>query len=96
MFYISKHARANINKSNNHVSSLCTDVPLPQKKSGEEIFSAGGGTSVHRLPCLHLTQVYIATKSLNGVKRRDKMLGLNFFKARKDFEGFKTAFFHLP
>ena len=24
------------------------------------------------------------------------MLGLTFFKARKDFEGFKTAFFHLP
>ena len=25
----------------------------------------------------------------------DKILGLTFFKARKDFEGFKTAFFHL-
>ena len=33
-------------------SSLCTDVPSPSKKSGEEtllpIFSEGGGTSVHR------------------------------------------------
>ena len=26
----------------------------------------------------------------------DKVLGLTFFQARKDFEGFKTAFFHLP
>ena len=26
----------------------------------------------------------------------DKILGLTFFQARKDFEGFKTAFFHLP
>ena len=25
----------------------------------------------------------------------DKILGLTFFEARKDFEGFKTAFFHL-
>ena len=25
----------------------------------------------------------------------DKILGLTFFKARKDFEGFKTAIFHL-
>ena len=25
----------------------------------------------------------------------DKILGLTFFQARKDFEGFKTAFFHL-
>ena len=25
----------------------------------------------------------------------DKILRLTFFKARKDFEGFKTAFFHL-
>ena len=25
----------------------------------------------------------------------DKILGLTFFLARKDFEGFKTAFFHL-
>ena len=25
----------------------------------------------------------------------DKILGLTFFKARKDFEGFKTAFLHL-
>ena len=35
--------------------SLCTDVPLPQKKSGEEtssllpIFSEEGGTSLHML-----------------------------------------------
>ena len=25
----------------------------------------------------------------------DKILGLTFFQARKDFEGFKRAFFHL-
>ena len=25
----------------------------------------------------------------------DKILGMTFFKARKDFEGFETAFFHL-
>ena len=25
----------------------------------------------------------------------DKILGFTFFQARKDFEGFKTAFFHL-
>ena len=25
----------------------------------------------------------------------DKILGLTFFRARRDFEGFKTAFFHL-
>ena len=25
----------------------------------------------------------------------DKILGLTFFQARKDFEGFKTTFFHL-
>ena len=25
----------------------------------------------------------------------DKILGLTFLKARKDLEGFKTAFFHL-
>ena len=25
----------------------------------------------------------------------DRILGLTFFHARKDFEGFKTAFFHL-
>ena len=25
----------------------------------------------------------------------DKILGLTFFKAKKDLEGFKTAFFHL-
>ena len=25
----------------------------------------------------------------------DKILGLTFFLVRKDFEGFKTAFFHL-
>ena len=25
----------------------------------------------------------------------DKILGLTFFQARKDFEGLKTAFFHL-
>ena len=33
--------------------SLCTDVPPPSEKTGEEsllpIFSEGGGTSVHRL-----------------------------------------------
>ena len=31
----------------------------------------------------------------NDLIKVDKILGLTFFKARKDFEGFKTAFFHL-
>ena len=31
----------------------------------------------------------------NDLLKVDKILGLTFFKARKDFEGFKTAFFHL-
>ena len=31
----------------------------------------------------------------NDLLRLDKILGLTFFKARKDFEYFKTAFFHL-
>ena len=30
----------------------------------------------------------------NDLLRVNKILGLTFFKARKDFEGFKTAFFH--
>ena len=31
----------------------------------------------------------------NDLLKVDKILGLTFLKARKDFEGFKTAFFHL-
>ena len=31
----------------------------------------------------------------NDLLKVDRILGLTFFKARKDFEGFKTAFFHL-
>ena len=31
----------------------------------------------------------------NDLSKVDKILGLTFFKARKDFEGFKTAFFLL-
>ena len=31
----------------------------------------------------------------NDLLKVDKILGLSFFKARKDLEGFKTAFFHL-
>ena len=31
----------------------------------------------------------------NDLLKVDKILGLTFFKARKDFKGFKTAFFHL-
>ena len=31
----------------------------------------------------------------NDLLKVDKVLGLTFFKARKDSEGFKTAFFHL-
>ena len=31
----------------------------------------------------------------NDLIKVDKILGLTFFKARKDFEGIKTAFFHL-
>ena len=31
----------------------------------------------------------------NDLLKVDKILGLTFFQTRKDFEGFKTAFFHL-
>ena len=31
----------------------------------------------------------------NDLLKVDKILRLTFFSARKDFEGFKTAFFHL-
>ena len=31
----------------------------------------------------------------NDLLKVNKILGLTFFKARKDFEGFKTAFFHF-
>ena len=31
----------------------------------------------------------------NDLLKVDKILGLTFFQARKDFDGFKTAFFHL-
>ena len=31
----------------------------------------------------------------NDLLKIDKILGLTFFKARKDFKGFKTAFFYL-
>ena len=30
----------------------------------------------------------------NDLLKVDKILGLTFFKARKDFEKYKTAFFH--
>ena len=33
--------------------------------------------------------------SENDLLKVDKILGLTFFKARKDFEGFEAAFFHL-
>ena len=32
----------------------------------------------------------------NNLLKVDRILGLTFYRARKDFEGFKTAFFHLP
>ena len=32
----------------------------------------------------------------NDLFKLDKILGLIIFKARKDLEGFKMAFFHLP
>ena len=32
----------------------------------------------------------------NDLLKVDKILGLTFFYARKDFEGLKTVFFHLP
>ena len=32
----------------------------------------------------------------NELLKVDKILELTFFKARKDFRGFKTAFLHLP
>ena len=31
----------------------------------------------------------------NDLLKVDEILGLTFFKARKDFEGFKMAYFHL-
>ena len=31
----------------------------------------------------------------NDLLKLDKILGLTFFKARKDLEGFNTAFFNL-
>ena len=31
----------------------------------------------------------------NDLLKVDKILGLTFFKESKDFEGFKTGFFHL-
>ena len=31
----------------------------------------------------------------NDLLKVDKILGLTFFKARKDLEGFNTAFFNL-
>ena len=31
----------------------------------------------------------------NDLLKVDKILGLTFFKAKRDFERFKTAFFHL-
>ena len=31
----------------------------------------------------------------NDLLKLDKILGLTLFKAKKDFEGFKTTFFHL-
>ena len=31
----------------------------------------------------------------NDLLKVNKILGVTFFKARKDFEGFKTAFFHF-
>ena len=33
--------------------------------------------------------------SENDLLKVDKILGSTFFKARKDLEGFKTAFFYL-
>ena len=33
--------------------------------------------------------------SENDLLKLDKILGLTFFKATEDFEGFRTAFFHL-
>ena len=32
----------------------------------------------------------------NNLLKVDRILGLTFYRARKDFQGFKTAFFHLP
>ena len=31
----------------------------------------------------------------NDLIKVGKILGLTFYKGRKDFDGFKTAFFHL-
>ena len=31
----------------------------------------------------------------NDLLKVNKILGVTYFKARKDFEGFKTVFFHL-
>ena len=31
----------------------------------------------------------------NDLLKFDRILGLTFYRARKDFDGFKTEFFHL-
>ena len=38
----------------------------------------------------------ISVENAYDLLKIDKILGLTFFKARKDFEGFRTAFYNLP
>ena len=43
-----------------------------------------------------MSQLGVFTVSLeNDILKVDRILGLTFFKARKDLEGFNTAFFNL-
>ena len=42
-----------------------------------------------------MTSVFFPIFLENDVLKVDKIPGLTFFKARKDLEGFKAAFFHI-
>ena len=42
-----------------------------------------------------MSSVFFSFFLENDLLKVDKILGLTFFKARKDLEGFNTAFFNL-
>ena len=42
-----------------------------------------------------MSSVFFSIFLENNLLKVDKILGLTFFKARKDLEGFNTAFFNL-